>query len=252
MNVDHAASFCGWWEQLSSICSDFSEQLALSHALPYLVMHHEKIKVNQSTLHLEAKGFYFISCKKKGMGLGGEAHCSKQRPEGSSPLCLSYPSWNIIMPTVNGKRKVRKLVLRGKYGLAKGLGVTVLVPRLQDTAAPVGGWWPEPQLFMACGLPAQLPSSQERMEWWFCWNDHPRRNTEAAHLSGCCGPFLNTRMVCSSAALALSSNWCHQDKHYLKIKHGCVNIDYFSLLLLFLVATKNNLQFITTMTSPAE
>lgn len=217
-------------------------------------MHHEKIKVNQSTLHLAAKGFHFISCKKEGMGLGGELHYSKERPEGSSPLCsVLVPSWNIIMPTVSGKRKVRKLVLRRKHGLAEGLGVTVLVPRPQDTPAPVGWWWPEPQLFMDSGLPPHLPSSQERMGWWFCWNDHPRRNRGSTFLSGCSGPFLNTRMVCTSAALALSSsNWCHQDQHYLKIKHGCVNIDYFPLLLLFLVATENNLQFITAMTSPAE
>lgn len=102
------------------------------------------------------------------------------------------------------EEKVRKLVLRRKYGLAKGPGVTVLVPRPQDT--------PQPQQLMDHGLPAHLASSSRG------WNDDLAGITIPAETGGRHLSFLNTRMVSASAALALSSsNWCHQDQHCLKI-----------------------------------
>lgn len=203
-------SFCGCWEQPSSIRSDFSEQLALSHALAYLVMHHEKIKVNQSTLHLAAKGFYFIPCKKEGMELGGEPHCSRgQRVPAHS--VLPYPTWNIIIPTVSVEKKIQETCL------AKGLGS-------QQHQWGDGGQ--SHSCSWTVASPHSCPAPRRRFNDDLAGMTIPAE-TRSSTFVWLLGPFLNTRMVCTSAALAPSSpNWCHQDQHCLKIK-GCVNIDYF-------------------------
>lgn len=94
-------------------------------------MHHEKIKVNQSTLHLAARALYLISfhARKRARGWEGNFTAANRGWRVPAHSALSYPSWNIIIPTVSGKRKARELVLRRKHGVAKGLGVTVLVLR---------------------------------------------------------------------------------------------------------------------------
>lgn len=91
------------------------------------------------------------------MGLGGELHCSKEAG-GFQPTLVCHTPAGISIQRDDGKErrekseeKVRKLVLRRKDGLAKGPGVTVLVPSPRTHQSHSSSWtmgsqhsWPAP------------------------------------------------------------------------------------------------------------
>lgn len=155
----------------------------------------------------------------RGHGVGRGTSLQQTEARGFQPtlFCQTPAGISSSLQSV-GKEKSGNLSWGGSMVWQRALGSLSLCPGPRTHQHQWGADGQNHKLFMDCGFPPHLPSSRERMGSWSCWNDHPRRITEAAHLSGCCGPFLNTRMVCTSAALALSSsNWCHQDQHYLKI-----------------------------------